>query len=333
MRVKIFLPIIITAIILPVTLTAQTKLVGYEYWYNDAFSERQKQNITANKTHNFVQELDISSLPIGINSFHIRYIDSENRSGPVLSKNFVRIEPIISHNDDNKLVAFEYWYNDNFAERIKQSITADETHHFVQELNTDALPIGVNSFNFRYIDSKNKSGPVLSKDFIKIPPLIEKNQEIEITACRYWFDDDFDGAVLVTFTPASAAANWVGEPQYPEDFELGEHEINVQFQDSEGKWSVPLTMPFEFTGATGIESQMLNVRVFPNPSISEFKVDLGQSYKVIHYQLFNAKGQSVVSGLARNVSTLEISFNLSAGVYLLKLKSAEEESNFRVLIE
>lgn len=146
----------------------------------------------------------------------------------------------ISSLAQNKLVEYEYWFNNDFGNKQVQTFTPASSHYLNTDFDVTALPNGVNVLNIRYKDENGKLSSILSKVFVKKQHSVVSNK---ITEYRYWINNDFSNAVYVQPT-----ANQ--QIDLLDNFDLtqlpkGNHEINYQFKDSLGAWSVIQVSNFE----------------------------------------------------------------------------------------
>ena len=78
----------------------------------------------------------------------------------------------------------------------------------------------------------------------------------------------------------------------------------------------------EWQGCTpvGIEEKEPRVfSVYPNPSVGRFRVESDLNQSVASWAVYNLSGKKVAEGNTQNNVTLEISLNLSSGLYALEL--------------
>ncbi len=143
----------------------------------------------------------------------------------------------------NKLVAYEYWYNNDFANKQVVSFAANTSHHLISDFDVSSFPNGVNVLNIRYKDENGKYSSVLSKTFVKLPTATV-GDENKIAGYRYWMNDDFNTAVNVRLETAT-------NPYHLNDnlnlmfFPKGVGTIHFQFQDTKGQWSSVLSKEVE----------------------------------------------------------------------------------------
>ncbi|MFW6277069.1 MAG: hypothetical protein ACOC1J_00250, partial [Prolixibacteraceae bacterium] len=215
---------------------AQNKLSAYEYWFNNSYDNRQTFSINSAEEHYFIENIDVSALPEGVNVLNIRCKDENSLYSSTLSRLFYKISDMqeVSKN----LVAYELWFNNDYESRQVNSITSPATHHLITGIDVSMLPDGVNVINIRYKSESKLFSSTLSQVFYKK----EQNYagENAVAAYKYWFDDDYENAVFVQLqSPAKQIS--VLENLDVNHLARGEHIINFQFQDKSELWSVVST--------------------------------------------------------------------------------------------
>jgi hypothetical protein len=216
----------------------QNKLTGYEYWFNNDFAGKTMVEITPAAGHSLNADFDVSAFPAGVNVFNIRYKDSRGAFSSILSKVFVKTEPAPAA--QNKLVAYEYWFNNDYSIRQTAGIAPGSTHHLTTGIDVSALPDGMNIINLRYMDEQGRYSSVFSTMYVKQPAPLSDNK---ITTARYWINGDAGHAVYLNLVPGQQVnlAENLDLSRLPE----GNHEINFQFKDRFGTWSAVLTQSIQ----------------------------------------------------------------------------------------
>ena len=213
--------------------TTASNLVAYEYWFNNDYDNARVQAIAPTTRHSFVGTIDVSELPNSANVLNIRYKDANGVYSSTLSKIFVKLAPAQSTTASN-LVAYEYWFNNDYDNARVQAIAPTTRHSFVGTIDASELLNGVNVLNIRYKDANGLYSSTVSKIFVKLAPTVKNNK---IVGYHYWFDDDFANRRTVTL------ANPVQQANVLDVFDVtrvpkGNHRMYYQFLDSTGVWSV-----------------------------------------------------------------------------------------------
>ena len=218
--------------------SAQNKLVGYEYWFNNDYANKQAVAVSPIASHQVNADFNVSLFPNGVNILNIRYKDENGKFSSTLSKAFVKFNPPASI--QNKLVEYEYWFNNDYANKQTVAISPIASHQVNADFDVSLFPNGVNVFNIRYKDENGKYSSILSKAFVKQPSSFSGNKLIEY---RYWIDNDIASAVSLSLLH-SQQVNLI-ENLNLSQLPKGTHELNYQFKDSLGMWSAVIVNNFQ----------------------------------------------------------------------------------------
>ena len=99
----------------------------------------------------------------------------------------------------SNLVAYEYWFNNDYANKQFVGITPSTTHCLTTDMDVASFPNGVNWFNIRYKDENGKYTAILSKSFVKID--LPTSAQSNLVAYEYWFNNDYANKQLIGITP------------------------------------------------------------------------------------------------------------------------------------
>jgi PKD repeat protein len=215
---------------------AQSNIVGYEYWFNNDFANKTITMVTSTQQLLINQTVPTTGLFQGINTINFRSFDDSGKYSSVISHFFYKTSAPES-NPTPEIVAYEYWIDNDYANTVVANIPIQQQLNINELITASALNNGVHTFNIRFKDDAGLWSSVVSHFFYKTPEQIVTQNLI--TEYRYWFDNDFNNAVNLSLTP-DQQINLIDNldlTQIPK----GIYEINFQFKDTLGKWSVVLT--------------------------------------------------------------------------------------------
>ncbi len=312
----------------PAQATVDRKIVAYEYWFDNDYANRISQTATNQETFSLTTNVVPSALASGIHTFNIRFKDNTGFSSSTLSSFFYKVPEQATF--DRKIVAYEYWFDSDYANVVSQTATNQETF----SLNTNVVPStladGIHTFNIRFKDNTGFSSSALSSFFYKNQNgnTILKN----IVAYEYWFNDDYSSAILKTITPEQIAN--INTFVIPESAGLGggNHFMNIRFKDDSGLWSSISSDEFGLI-PLGIEdrAKLENVVVYPNPTTRMITIDLATNYENIELVLYDMHGRLLKQESFENKKSFEFELNEVAGVYLITVVSENKQANFRII--
>jgi len=90
--------------------------------------------------------------------------------------------------DDNTIVAYEYWLNNQFAGRKKENANPSQVVNFSAAIPFDELETGIHSFNIRFLDKYGQLSSTESRYFQKLPDMSQN----KLAAYEYWLNDLYD---------------------------------------------------------------------------------------------------------------------------------------------
>ena len=77
--------------------------------------------------------------------------------------------------------------------------------------------------------------------------------------------------------------------------------------------------------------QLVNVRIYPNPTSGKLNIDLGQIKSEIHIELSNGEGQVIKSWKFEKINHVELEMPEYRGLYFLKMSTEDNQRTFKVL--
>jgi len=221
--------------------STSAELVEYEYWYDDEYTTAQT-NTTVNGAQVMLNEMkETTDLAQGIHTFHIRFKDSQGLWSSVLSNYFYKVPETMS-STSAELVAYEYWFDDNYASAQYETAANSNQVILNEMLETTLLTNGAHTFHIRFKDNQGTWSSILSHYFYKTNQQALENNFI--VAYRYWLDDDFEDAVYKNMDPPAEQLELIEALDFtmiPKD----EYAIHFQFKDSTGLWSSIVTDSIE----------------------------------------------------------------------------------------
>ncbi len=217
---------------LPSSNSITKKIVGYEYWFDNNYGNKISNNVTPQSGYQLLGNFDASALHEGMHIFHIRFKDDGGGWSTVLSQFIQKVSG--SSGIANEIKAYEYWFDNNYAGKVYQSVTAQSQVQILASVNANSLANGLHIFHVRFIDKGNIWSGVQSSFFQKsgngsvIPNLI--------TAYRYWSDSANTNIKDVRLqTPVNPyLLNTSLDLSY---LTKGNHTIHFQFLDTLYNWS------------------------------------------------------------------------------------------------
>ena len=134
-----------------------------------------------------------------------------------------------------KIIAYQYWFDDNDAGMISQSVSPASTLDLTTSLNMPMFPVGFHRFNIRFKDDSLRYSQVSSSMFFfPVSPLIN--------GYEYWFNNDYAGKTVVSVSNttlldlSSAISSSALNP--------GMNTFHIRFRDVSGIYSATTSAYF-----------------------------------------------------------------------------------------
>jgi PKD repeat protein len=233
---------------------ADTNIVGYEYALNNESYEY--TSITPTTDYNLITDIDVSALTGAINTIQIRFKDDKGKWSSML--NYLFIKPPTSETlTDNKLISYEYWFDNDMTTKRSVDINPDEVDFLVQELDMTHIWRGEHTMQTQYKDTYGKYSLVMTDTIIK--------NSFPIAA----FDIDNTGVCLgesISFTDAGS----IDYDTFVYDFGDGETstDFNVEHTYAAvGVYDASLTVTDTNTGVDSVLVKTITVRDYPNNNV------------------------------------------------------------------
>ena len=314
---------------IPEQATFDRKIATYEYWFDNDFANAVVQNANNQETFALNTNAMPSTLPNGIHTFNIRFKDNTGFYSSTLSSFFYKIPEQATF--DRKIATYEYWFDNDFADAVVQNANNQETFALNTNAMPSTLPNGIHTLNIRFKDNTGFYSSTLSNFFYKSQN--ENTVLKNISAYEYWFNDDYSNVVYKTIEPKQIAN--IDTFVIPESAGLGigNHTMNIRFQDDSGLWSSILTSDsFELT-ALGIEktTKLENVILYPNPTDRMIQVDLASNYSEVQLRLYDMNGRLIKQQSYQNKESFEFEMKETAGIYLISISAENKEATFRII--
>lgn len=208
------------------------EMVEYEYWFDTNYAGAQSVAMSGSQYEQVLSDIDALALTNGLHTFHIRFKDATGKWSSVLSQFFLKQGSTSSVTPE--LAEYEYWFDTDYASKVNVALSGNQYETVLSDLDASALSIGLHTLHIRFKDESTKWSSVLSAFFIKNSITSVLNNDI--TAYRYWFDEnDADMVTETVLTPSQYVnvTNAISMVTIPK----GTHTIHFQFKDAQGMWS------------------------------------------------------------------------------------------------
>ena len=216
------------------------KIVACQYWLDDDYAQAVTVATPMQELVNINELLSESALNNGVHRINVRFKDNTGLWS-IVKNHFFYKTSVSETNVSPKIVACQYWLDDDYAQAVTVATPMQELVNINEMLSLSTLNNGVHRFNIRFKENTNLWSSTMSHLFYKVPEqIVSQNM---ITAHRYWFNNDFANVVNISLTPGQQI-NWIDNIDLT-TFPKGKYEINFQFKDTLGYWSVVMSDSIE----------------------------------------------------------------------------------------
>ncbi len=243
----------------------------YQYWFDDAYDEAVSQTIPSTSNFQLLSDIDATALSSGVHIFYLRFQDERGQWSSPVAQFFYKMAEDQGGLASNDIVAYQYWFDDTYDQAITEPVTGTQNLMLATDIDATNLNPGVHIFYMRFLDSRGQWSSTVSQFIYKVQETLTMNNEI--TAYRYWFDDDFSSAVINPVIPSQAFFSLQEQIDMTQMWK-GEYTLHYQFKDTLGMWSSPtvdtiekISLPiaeFTYNRIENCDSTIIN---FQNASI------------------------------------------------------------------
>ncbi len=292
----------------------------YQYWFNNNTGNIFTIETEKNCMLDLDLALDADSLNDGMNILSISFADDLDSWSTPVHQFFLILK---TAENDAHIKNVQYWF-DNDISNAKTVITTEKSEIvWLGKIDADNMSIGLHRINVRFMDNRGYWSQALSTFFHK--PTNEKYNSIGVNNIRYWVDKDF--ALLVT----KSISEMYSAVSFSDNIDLlnfrgKDAPLYVQFSDTRGLWSVPVSdsvfVPVNvgFVPVNDFSGEG-SLHIFPNPNKGEFTVSAGLELRSALLKITDLTGRVcyLQTGALHSETTLKPE-NLKCGIYFVSLK-------------
>lgn len=143
-----------------------------------------------------------------------------------------------SHSSAQNIVAYQYWYDEDFSAAIEVAITPTLDFELDDDLPTGNLAEGFHSLHIQFQDDSDLWSPALSKMFYIPPTVLAGNQLVE---AEYWYDQDKSNTQVLALGGTDTE---IIQQDLAVNLSEGFHQVAMRFKDNQGYWSAPMCQVF-----------------------------------------------------------------------------------------
>jgi len=214
---------------IPTLKNPVTGSVNVEYWLDDNRSGAKTASVSGSSLS---LTIDISSLTPGVHYLNCIPINAQGEYGSPVREMFYI--PDSQSYADAQLASYEYWIDDNYAERVTSNSSSTE-----QEFTIDVSQLsgGVHYFNYWPSDNKGRRGNITRQMFY-LARTVDTSTSDKIDY-EYWIDSDTDNKVTGSGAPGVLVFN-----VNVATLSMGSHTFNFRAMNLLEQWGPTFTETF-----------------------------------------------------------------------------------------
>ncbi len=233
------------------------KIVAYEYYFNNDTTNLHYTPVNPQDDYNLVSDIDISQLNHSLNQIHFRFKDSNGQWSSIVNQMFI-INPESDAIANNKMIAYEYWVDDDMNSMKSISVQPNVVDLNVIDLDLNHIWRGQHVLHSRYLDTNGLYSLVTTDTIMKASRPLARFTTSATEICEgesIQFDDN----------------NSVDYDTYVWDFgdgtsATGLHETHTY--PNPGTFTVSLTVTDTNTNISNVMQQNITVNELPDDTIS-----------------------------------------------------------------
>lgn len=237
----------------PASNFIDNKIVNYEYWFDNDYTGKVIQNVSPLNPLQLLSDINVNSLNTGLHIFHSRFKDARSQWSSVVSQHFYKLPT--SSFVDNKIVEYEYWYDNDYANKVSTNESPQTTLQLISDMKTSTLAQGLHIFHTRFKDANSLWSSVVSQHFYKSKSNLAFPNFVN--GFRYWIDLDTSKVTSVSI-PVTTNPRYVLTDLNLANLDTGAHLITLQFRDLNGLYSHVISDTFYQLGKPRLD------RISPN---------------------------------------------------------------------
>lgn len=213
-------------------ISAQNKVAGYEYWFNDQFDQKVNIDLNDNETVDLQLDIDATTLNDGMHQLNLMCYDTEGKYSSALSGFFFKMK--ISTVTQNSVAGYRYWF-DQETTYTDVDLNTGALDDIVIDLDLNNRPPGPILLHLQTYDATGYFSSTISR-------FITGRQSDHMQQLVYWFNGNAMEKTTVELnhsksTDLNTMLDVSGLP-------TGINQVNLYATDDQGQVSTPVSALF-----------------------------------------------------------------------------------------
>lgn len=282
---------------------------SYQYWFDNDFSLQTTEIVSTTGQLLLNTSISLEAISNGLHVFNIRFKDDKGTWSIPQSQYFY-----YNNLTESSIIAYEYWFDNSIDNSTFVGMTPIQHAQLTEMIPIGDIGEGLHLFSIRFKDDKGTWSVPVNQYFYKTNHVVDN----EITAYRYWINDDINNAIIVPIDSPAQLLNLSEAINFP-GLGLGDYTIHFQFKDTSDNWSIVTSDDFTITSLsildTTFEKQII---AYPNPTKRILNFDLGEGFSLVDMKIYNQVGKLIEQETYRNAQKFKLNVEgYSNGIYFL----------------
>jgi hypothetical protein len=231
------------------TQSSNNRIAGYEYWYDTDYQNHTSVVVAPQETLQLITDFSAALLQNGLHVMNIRFKDERGEWSNTTSQHFFKLSPTSGNN--NTITGYEYWFDNNYAQKVSQSVTPQSVLTLNAPIDAMAIANGLHLFNVRFKDERGEWSAATGQHFFKSGNTTGTPNAVN--GYRYWVDTSIATATTVDI-PVTTNPRFILDQINLANLDTGKHYLHLQFRDLASTWSSSIKDSFIQLGKPRIDT-------------------------------------------------------------------------------
>lgn len=116
---------------MPESGSETNEIVAYQYWFDANHSEAITESVSVSQNLLLATDIDAGAINPGVHIFYLRFLDDRGQWSSTVSQFIYKIPE--SQSIDNKIIAYRYWFDDDFTDVYEVPVNPVQTFFSLSE--------------------------------------------------------------------------------------------------------------------------------------------------------------------------------------------------------
>jgi PKD repeat protein len=128
------------------------EIVAYQYWFDAAYDDAITESVSATQNLLLATDIDAGEINPGVHIFYLRFLDDRGQWSSTVSQFIYKIPE--SQSIDNKIIAYRYWFDDDFTNAYEATVSPAQTFFSLsEEIDMTQMWKGEYTLHYQFKDS------------------------------------------------------------------------------------------------------------------------------------------------------------------------------------